>query len=120
MGLSNYILLSSPSQAAPYKSQSNNTATTIGSTTSDKTIEIRLLADSLENRLKSAAILELTSKLPEVKSVPYSNLISPNLHGTPKMLIYQKETINRDISYLRNQAKANIKKYVDERLPEEL
>ena len=28
-------------------------------------------------------------------------------------------TVNRDISYPRNQAKANIKKYVDERLPEE-
>jgi hypothetical protein len=28
-------------------------------------------------------------------------------------------TVNRDISYLRNQAKYNIKKYIDERLPEE-
>ncbi|MFL6393630.1 MAG: hypothetical protein ACJ708_03115 [Nitrososphaeraceae archaeon] len=28
-------------------------------------------------------------------------------------------TVNRDISYLRDQAKDNIKKYVDERLPEE-
>src|ERR671939_598719 len=28
-------------------------------------------------------------------------------------------TVNRDISYLRNQAKANIKKYIDERLPKE-
>jgi hypothetical protein len=28
-------------------------------------------------------------------------------------------TVNRDISYLRNQAKENIKRYVDERLPEE-
>ena len=28
-------------------------------------------------------------------------------------------TVNRDISYPRNQAKANIKKYIDERLPEE-
>jgi Trp operon repressor len=28
-------------------------------------------------------------------------------------------TVNRDISYLRNQAKTNIKKYIDERLPEE-
>ncbi len=28
-------------------------------------------------------------------------------------------TVNRDISYLRDQAKANIKKYIDERLPEE-
>ena len=28
-------------------------------------------------------------------------------------------TVNKDISYLRNQAKANIKRYIDERLPEE-
>jgi hypothetical protein len=28
-------------------------------------------------------------------------------------------TVNRDISYLRQQAKANIKRYIDERLPEE-
>jgi Trp operon repressor len=27
-------------------------------------------------------------------------------------------TVNRDISYLRDQAKSNIKRYVDERLPE--
>jgi hypothetical protein len=28
-------------------------------------------------------------------------------------------TVNRDISYLRNQAKDDIKRYIDERLPEE-
>ncbi len=28
-------------------------------------------------------------------------------------------TVNRDISYLRNQAKTNIKRFIDERLPEE-
>jgi transposase len=28
-------------------------------------------------------------------------------------------TVNRDISYLRNQAKTNINRYIDERLPEE-
>jgi len=28
-------------------------------------------------------------------------------------------TVNRDILYLRNQAKTNIKRYIDERLPEE-
>jgi hypothetical protein len=28
-------------------------------------------------------------------------------------------TVNRDILYLRNQAKANIERYIDERLPEE-
>jgi hypothetical protein len=28
-------------------------------------------------------------------------------------------TVNRDLSFLRQQAKTNIKKYIDERLPEE-
>lgn len=28
-------------------------------------------------------------------------------------------TVNRDIAYLRDQAKDNIRKYIDERLPEE-
>ncbi|MFL6511892.1 MAG: hypothetical protein ACJ70X_03005 [Nitrososphaera sp.] len=28
-------------------------------------------------------------------------------------------TVNRDLSYLRNQSKTNIKRYIDERLPEE-
>ncbi|MFL6363353.1 MAG: hypothetical protein ACJ709_07945 [Nitrososphaeraceae archaeon] len=28
-------------------------------------------------------------------------------------------TVNRDVSYLRNEAKHNIKRYIDERLPEE-
>jgi Trp operon repressor len=28
-------------------------------------------------------------------------------------------TVNRDISYIRNQAKSNIKRYIDEQLPEE-
>ena len=28
-------------------------------------------------------------------------------------------TVNRDISYLRQQAKTNIKRYIDQRLPEE-
>src|ERR671936_849572 len=36
-----------------------------------------------------------------------------------QMLRVGLATVNRDISYLRNQAKANIKKYIDERLPEE-
>jgi Trp operon repressor len=28
-------------------------------------------------------------------------------------------TVNRDLTYLRNEAKENIRKYIDERLPEE-
>jgi predicted transcriptional regulator len=36
-----------------------------------------------------------------------------------RILQISQPTINRDLSYLRQQAKANIGKYIDERLPEE-
>ena len=36
-----------------------------------------------------------------------------------RILQISQPTINRDWSYLRQQAKDNIKKYIDERLPEE-
>ena len=36
-----------------------------------------------------------------------------------RILQVDKSIICRDISYLRNQAEANIKRYIDERLPEE-
>ena len=43
-------------------------------------------------------------------------------HSQPEMAsIVQVSigTVNRDFSYLRQQAKPNIRKYIDERLPEE-
>jgi predicted transcriptional regulator len=36
-----------------------------------------------------------------------------------RILQISQPTINRDMSYLRQQAKENIKRYIDERLPEE-
>src|SRR5919202_6020378 len=36
-----------------------------------------------------------------------------------KILQISQPAINRDITYLRQQAKYNIKRYIDERLPEE-
>jgi DeoR/GlpR family transcriptional regulator of sugar metabolism len=36
-----------------------------------------------------------------------------------RTLQISQSTINRDIAYLRQQAKSNIKRYIDERLPEE-
>jgi DNA-binding CsgD family transcriptional regulator len=36
-----------------------------------------------------------------------------------KILQVSQPTVNRDLSYLKKQAKTNIKKYIDERLPEE-
>lgn len=59
----------------------------------DKLI-VRLLADSLANRLnKTAAILEVTSLLPQVRNVPYANSISPAFHGIPQNLDSPKRAI---------------------------
>jgi hypothetical protein len=44
---------------------------------------------------------------------------SPFFSEISRMLQISQPTINRDMSYLRQQAKHNIKRYIDERLPHE-
>jgi Cache domain len=59
---------------------------------------VKLLADNLENRLnKSAAILEITGELPQVKNVSYASSISAELHGIPKDLDITKRKVALDI-----------------------
>ncbi len=53
------------------------------------------------------------SKVQELASQGY------NQSEISKTLQISQPTINRDIAYLRQQAKQNIKQYIDERLPEE-
>ena len=53
------------------------------------------------------------SKVQELASQGY------NQSEISRMLQISQPTINRDITYLRQQAKENIKRYIDERLPEE-
>jgi predicted transcriptional regulator len=53
------------------------------------------------------------SKVQELASQGY------NQSEISRILQISQPTINRDITYLRQQAKDNIKRYIDERLPEE-
>jgi predicted transcriptional regulator len=53
------------------------------------------------------------SKVQELASQGY------NQSEISRTLQISQPTINRDITYLRKQAKDNIKRYIDERLPEE-
>ncbi|MFL6385609.1 MAG: hypothetical protein ACJ712_11655 [Nitrososphaeraceae archaeon] len=53
------------------------------------------------------------SKVLELASQGY------NQSEISRVLQISQPTINRDITYLRHQAKENIKRYIDERLPEE-
>ena len=53
------------------------------------------------------------NKVQELSSQGY------NQSEISKILQISQPTIYRDLTYLRQQAKDNIKKYIDERLPEE-
>jgi transposase len=53
------------------------------------------------------------SKIQELSSQGYSQ------RDIAQILQVSNGTVNRDLSILRDHAKANIKKYIDERLPEE-
>src|SRR4030095_5151520 len=64
----------------------------------DRSLMVKLLADNLENRLnKSAAILEITGELPQVRNVSYASSISSELHGIPENLDIAKRIVARNI-----------------------
>ncbi len=59
---------------------------------------VSVLANELETRInKSAAILEITSKLQEVNSTPFASSIAPELHGIPKDVDIPKRKVAQDI-----------------------
>jgi predicted PurR-regulated permease PerM len=56
-----------------------------------------ILAKNLENRIqKAGAILEITSKLPQVRDVPYAHLLNQTLntlHGIPQYADIEKRQV---------------------------
>ncbi len=60
-----------------------------------------ILAKNLENRIqKAGAILEITSKLPQVRDVPYAHLLNQTLntlHGIPQYADIQKRQVAKDM-----------------------
>jgi hypothetical protein len=67
-------------------------------TITDRSLVVKLLAESLESRInKSAVVLEVTSKLPQIRSVSYATFISPELHGISNDLDIPKRKVAQDI-----------------------
>jgi predicted transcriptional regulator len=69
--------------------------------------------NNLSSAANSTSIEWRRSKVQELASQGY------NQSEISRILQISQPTINRDITYLRQQAKENIKRYIDERLPEE-
>lgn len=64
----------------------------------DPVLTVNFLANELETRInKSGAILEITSRLPQVNSAPFASSISPELHGIPKDADIPKRKVAQDI-----------------------
>lgn len=87
-------------QATPIASSENQSSPSLSNnaTLGSKVLNIKLLANNLENRLnKSAAILEITSKLPEVRKVSFASSINNTLHGIPKDTDLAKRKVAQDI-----------------------
>src|SRR5437867_13450291 len=71
------------------------------------------LSSNMEHQDQEQQVQWRRDKIQELCSKGYSQ------REISQILQVGLATVNRDISYLRSQAKANIKKYINERLPEE-
>ena len=77
--------------------QNKTAATAANEEPIDTGLIVKLLTDNLETTLnKSAAILEVTSKLPEVNSAFYATSINSELHGIPQDLDISKREVAQD------------------------
>jgi IS30 family transposase len=71
------------------------------------------LSLQIEHKEKESRIDWRRSKVQELSSQGHSQ------REIAQILQVSSGTVNRDLSHLRQQAKSNIRKYIDERLPEE-
>jgi hypothetical protein len=80
---------------------SGSTHSLQANTTQTSMIITKLLANNLQNRLqKAGAVLEITSKLPEVNNTSFAHLLNQTLttlHGIPKYADIKKRQIAQDI-----------------------
>lgn len=89
-----------PSSAQANISTNYNT-TDSNSTQNNISLITNILAKNLENRIqKAGAILEITSKLPQVRDVPYAHLLNQTLntlHGIPQYADIEKRQVVKNI-----------------------
>ena len=79
----------------------NYNTTDSNSTQNNISLITNILAKNLENRIqKAGAILEITSKLPQVRDVPYAHLLNQTLntlHGIPQYADIEKRQVVKNI-----------------------
>jgi hypothetical protein len=92
-----FLTIASPDYINAVTSNTSNTT----NNNSTNNLITNILAKNLENHLlKAGAILNITSKLPEVRSVPYAHLLNQTLHtlyGIPQQADIEKRQVANNI-----------------------
>ncbi|HET7284550.1 MAG TPA: cache domain-containing protein [Nitrososphaeraceae archaeon] len=87
--------------AATSSDMSNNVATYDSKNIQNNILFTNILARNLENHIqKAGAILEVTSKLPQVRNMSYANLLNQTLktlHGIPQYADKEKRQVAKNI-----------------------
>jgi co-chaperonin GroES (HSP10) len=82
-------------------SKNYNSTIIAATTTATNNLFTNILAKNLEDHLKKAgAILDITSKLPQVRNVPYAHLLNQTLntlHGIPQYADTEKRQVAKNI-----------------------
>jgi Cache domain len=92
--------------AAASSDMSNNVATNDSKNIQYNISFTKILAKNLENHIqKAGAILEVTSKLPQVRNMSYANLLNQTLntlHGIPQYADKEKRQVAKNITIASN------------------
>ena|GEM_PF-1025042 len=79
----------------------NKNTTDTNNTQNNISLITKILANNLEHHIqKAGAILEITSKLPQVRNLPYAHLLNltlTTLHGIPQYADIEKRQLGRSI-----------------------
>jgi hypothetical protein len=98
--LSSFVL-STDNDSSTIKTNQNYSTSNLKNTQQNNILITKLLAKNLENHIqKAGAILEITSKLPQVRDVPFANVLNQTLntlHGIPQNADIDKRQVANNI-----------------------
>jgi hypothetical protein len=96
-----FMTIASPSYVNAVTNNASNTNNNSTVTNTTNNLITNILAKNLENHLqKTGAILEITSKLPQVRNIPFAHLLNQTLstlHGIPQGADIEKRQLVRNI-----------------------
>ena len=109
-----FMTIASPSYINAVTNNASNTTNNSTVTTTTNNLITNIFAKNLENHLqKAGAVLEITSKLPQVRNVPFAHLLNQTLstlNGIPQHSDIEKRHLAKNIISTRDDSSQHIRK----------